>query len=94
QRTSWGPMQVMGAVARERGFRGPFEQLNGVWGLYCGCLLLERLRERFLSGFGWQGVAAAYNAGTPRRTGNGRWENQQYIDKLRRNGARFEEYDR
>lgn len=95
QRTSWGPMQVMGAVARQFGFRGPFEQLSGVWGLYYGCLLLERLRERFHAQYGWEGVAAAYNAGTPRkvRVGN-RWENQPYIDKLRRNGARFEEYAR
>lgn len=27
QRTSWGPCQLMGAVAREQGFRGPFGDL-------------------------------------------------------------------
>lgn len=63
QRASWGLMQVMGAVARERGFRGPYltalvqPQLN----LSMGCGLLASL-------FAWANqeptqAVAAYNGG-------------------------------
>jgi len=45
QRTSWGLMQIMGAVAREHGFRGPYlvELVDVVANLQIGC--------RHLAGF-------------------------------------------
>jgi hypothetical protein len=89
QKTSWGPMQVMGAVARELGFTGLFPELCGPLGVYYGCLHLKRLANRFLPVHGWEGVAAAFNAGTPRRTSDGRWENQRYVDALRAVGCDF-----
>lgn len=82
QQTSWGYMQVMGAVARELGYTAHFPGLSDpLEGLHYGCRHLARLRDRFLASHGWRGVAAAYNAGTPRLSGVG-FENQGYVDKV------------
>jgi soluble lytic murein transglycosylase-like protein len=89
QKSSWGPMQVMGAVARELGFNGYFTELCAPLGVYYGCKHLQRLADRFLAPHGWKGVAAAYNAGTPRRNSEGRWVNQGYLDKLVEAGCDF-----
>lgn len=89
QKTSWGPMQVMGAVAREMGFNGYFPELCSPLGLYYACKHLRRLADRFLASHGWDGVAAAYNAGSPRKGADGRWVNQGYVDKLRAAGCDF-----
>ena len=88
QAASWGPMQVMGAVARELGFRGWFPALC-TWpaGVDYGTLHLRKLRNRFLDKYGWEGVAAAYNAGSPNRLDNGQWANQSYVDKIRAAGG-------
>jgi hypothetical protein len=45
QQSSWGLLQVMGAVAREMGFTGPFltELCNPSVGVNFGCLYLARL---------------------------------------------------
>lgn len=88
QAASWGPMQVMGAVARELGFRGWFPALC-TWpvGVDYGTLHLRKLRNRFLDQYGWEGVAAAYNAGSPNRLDNGQWANQSYVDKVRAMGG-------
>lgn len=94
QACSWGPMQVMGAVAREYGFRGGFPDLCG-WGvgLEYGLMHLTRLRNRFLDKHGWTGVVAAYNAGSPRRIDGGlNWVNQDYVDRVRAMGG-FEGLD-
>lgn len=67
QQTSWGLMQVMGAVAREFGFKGHFPGLcSPLEGLHYGCKLLARLRDKHLDRHGWAGVVDAYNDGTPR----------------------------
>ena len=88
QRMSWGPMQVMGAVARELGFRRPFGALCDAYiGLQWGCQHLLSLKTRFLSGYGWEGVVAAYNAGSPRRGDDGKWVNQDYVDTVRKHGG-------
>ena len=88
QRTSWGYMQVMGAVARELGFDDRF--LSGLvdpaTNLHYGCKHLASLHRRFYGTHGWEGVVAAYNAGSPRRRGD-KWENQGYVDKVRRHGG-------
>jgi hypothetical protein len=89
QAASWGPMQVMGAVAREYGFASEFPELCSTLGMYYGCRHLDRLRDRFVADHGWVGVAAAYNAGSVRRLADGRFENQAYVDKLARAGVNF-----
>jgi hypothetical protein len=89
QAASWGPMQVMGAVAREYGFGSDFPELCSTLGVFYGCLHLNRLWKRFYADHGWMGVAAAYNAGSPRRLADGRFENQVYLDKLARAGCNF-----
>jgi len=82
QRTSWGPMQIMGAVAREYGFRGFLPQLCGPLGVHFGAEHLARLRHRFIDKHGWDGVIAAYNAGSPRKGKNGIYLNQGYVSKV------------
>lgn len=83
QKTSWGLMQVMGGVARARGWTGPLPALcSALTGLEIGCNHLAHLRDRFLDGYGWAGVVAAYNAGNPRsKTG------EAYAYKVAENGA-------
>lgn len=67
QQTSWGLMQVMGAVARELGFKGHFAGLcNPLEGLHFGCKHLANLRDRHFAEHGWAGVVDAYNDGTAR----------------------------
>lgn len=85
QAASWGLMQVMGGVARERGYRGAYLSAlcDAETGLEYGCLHLLWMRRRFLVRHGWNGVIAAYNAGSPRYAGD-QFENQAYVDKVRR----------
>ncbi len=84
QQASWGYMQVMGAVAREHGFKGHFPGLcDPLEGLNYGCKHLAHLRKRFFRRYGWLGVIAAYNAGSPRfEKGTRRFVNQGYVDKV------------
>lgn len=63
QGASWGLMQIMGAVARERGFRGPYlpELCRVELNLELGCRHLASLMKRADGG---EAVAlGAYNAG-------------------------------
>ena len=91
QKISWGPMQVMGAVARELGFKGTFlSELNDPEvGIEYGCMHLSNLKRRFtmsdcLSVF-CDRMVAAYNAGSPRLKKNGEYVNQDYVDKVLQN---------
>jgi soluble lytic murein transglycosylase-like protein len=81
QKISWGLMQVMGAVAREMGFKGLLPELcHPEVGLRYGCQkfsLCLRGNE-----FDLPTALAAYNAGSPRRKENGEWVNQTYVDKV------------
>lgn len=65
QQASWGLMQMMGAVARERGFAGKF--LNALHdpavNIEIGCRHLAGYVKRYLPGLGWPGVLRAYNGG-------------------------------
>lgn len=80
--TSWGLMQIMGQVAREKGFKGAFEELfepseNLKW-----CL-------KHLKGFmdtykNLDDAIASYNAGRPRKTESGEYKNQDYVDKIKK----------
>ena len=84
QRTSWGPLQVMGAVAREYGYKGPFAALCGELGIKYGVWHLIALKRRLLAkGFeDDDDLIAAYNAGWARRDDSGRYLNQGYVDKV------------
>ncbi len=61
QRTSLGLMQIMGAVARERGFKGPrlTDLLDPASGLEWGCKHLAALCRRF----DFEDAITAYNGG-------------------------------
>jgi hypothetical protein len=83
QQASWGPLQIMGAVAREYGFKGHFPQLCTAEGVRYACLHLSRLKKRFFQDFGWDGVISAYNQGSPAMTG-AKFNNQEYVDKVKR----------
>jgi hypothetical protein len=82
QQASWGPMQVMGAVARELGFTAHFPEMCGALGVKLGCRYLANLARRFYNRHGWPGVVAAYNAGSVRFAQGGLFENQVYVDKI------------
>ena len=83
QQISWGPMQIMGAVARERGFCQCFPELCSFDdGVHWGCAHLMWLAERYLEDDGWPGVISAYNQGSPRRNDDGTFCNQAYVDKV------------
>ena len=82
QRTSWGLMQIMGAVARERGFKERyFSQIcEASIGIDLGCRHLVWLRDK--KGYKNADLIAAYNAGSPRKLlGDGEYVNQHYVDK-------------
>lgn len=82
QMCSWGLMQVMGAVAREHGFKGYFPQLcDPIVGLRYGCLHVTKFRAKYGQ---WSDVIAAYNAGSPRRepTNPKSYVNQFYVNKV------------
>jgi soluble lytic murein transglycosylase-like protein len=80
QMTSWGLTQVMGAVARELGLKGPiFQMLEPKTNLtYCS-LLLKRLAKKYTQK---DDLIAAYNAGSAVKGLDGRYKNQQYVDKV------------
>lgn len=83
QQASWGLMQVMGAVAREMGFRGPFltQLVEPVLNLDFGCRKLAG-ELKWAHGNVPQALAA-YNGG---RRGNETppYRNQEYADKVLR----------
>lgn len=79
QMTSWGLMQVMGAVAREYGFTGWLSKLcDPTVGLNYGMLHLNRFYTRYGS---WTHAIASYNAGRPLMI-EGKYVNQIYVEKV------------
>ncbi|MFZ5426468.1 MAG: transglycosylase SLT domain-containing protein [Thermodesulfobacteriota bacterium] len=87
QKTSWGLGQLMGANARALGFKGKFFTRlcsDPAEGLRLAFLHLSNIARPYLPSTGWQGVMAAYNAGSPRRAADGSWANQEYVDKIAR----------
>lgn len=82
QQASWGLMQVMGGVAREYGFTGPYltELLDPAVGLDVGCRVLnERMSW---SGLDLAAALASYNGGKGGNQPGGRLRNQPYVDKV------------
>ena len=85
QQASWGLMQVMGAVARERGFIGkylPELVRRPELCVHLGCAHLAWLRDRYVDRHGWPGVVRAYNTGTPKVSAAG----TQYLRKVKAAG--------
>lgn len=80
QMTSFGLTQVMGAVARELGLKGPIFQLlePQVNITYCA-KLLKRLAKKYTQK---DDLIAAYNAGSAIKGMDGRYKNQTYVDKV------------
>jgi len=80
--TSWGLLQVMGQVARERGFTGKYipQLLDPSLGLYYGCKHLIWSQER---GDGsWSQALAAYNGGLGGNRVTGKLRRQPYVDEV------------
>jgi len=88
QQASWGLMQVMGAVAREHGFREIFftKLCNMDVGLAYGARHLAGL---FARGFDMQDAISAYNAGHPTHENYYKYTSPvlQWVDKLRKERA-------
>lgn len=83
--TSFGPMQVMGQVARERGFKGPYltQLCEPRIGIEYGCIHLAAFARKF-GPLGWAAVCAAYNGGAGAVRG-GDFTNPEYPAKVLRN---------
>lgn len=80
QRTSFGYMQVMGAVCRELGYSGPLKAIKSNLSLHYGCMLFARLLKKHDDDI--HKAIASYNAGSPRYARNGDFVNQGYVDKV------------
>ncbi len=80
---SWGPMQVMGTVAREHGFRGWFPELCS-WdvGLEYGCKHVRLKIDKY--GSDPSDIYAAYNAGSIIMTKGGQYKNMIHVDRFMR----------
>lgn len=81
QAMSWGPMQIMGSVAREMGFRGHLTKLTDAdTALYWSCKKFKTLADKYPE----PDCVAAWNGGSPRKTSSGILEPQleKYVDKV------------
>ena len=81
QKTSWGLLQVMGAVARELGCKKRFLTylLDPKIGIEYGCMHLKNLYNRHGS---WERAVSAYNFGHVSYAENGKFRNQRYVDRV------------
>ncbi len=77
--SSHGPMQVLESTARALGYEGPIANLRGRAGLELGARYLASQLRRYES---VSDAVAAYNAGSARRTRDGRYVNQAYVDSV------------
>jgi hypothetical protein len=82
--TSFGPMQIMGQVARERGFDGVYltQLCHPHLGIEWGAKHLKHFESRYFDSHGWDGVVSSYNQGSPRKREDGMYNNQGYVDKV------------
>jgi soluble lytic murein transglycosylase-like protein len=80
QKTSWGLVQVMGGVAREHGHKGSILELAvAEIGLRYGAKHLKKFMRKYPNK---EDVIASYNAGSPVKGLDGKYKNQQYVDKV------------
>lgn len=89
QRMSWGLMQVMGGTARDLGYEGHLLELatSQALGLEYGVRYLKSRYVKYAPQLtGWsETVVAAYNAGSPKKRGDGTWVNEDYVRKCEKN---------
>lgn len=79
QACSFGAMQVMGTVMRERGFKGNWGQAFDIdINLGCGCRHLNFFLSRHAGNE--LDAISAYNCGTPKKDALGKYSNQRYVD--------------
>lgn len=80
--TSFGLLQIMGQVARELGYKWPFSMLlQPETGLEWGCKKLAQCYKRYGKTDINAGIAA-YNCGTPKMKQDGKFQNQEYVDRV------------
>lgn len=80
QQCSWGPMQIMGSVARELGYQGPLTALTEPSvAIKFSIAKLKKLCDTYEDE---NALISAYNAGTPRKKPDGKFENQEYVEKV------------
>jgi soluble lytic murein transglycosylase-like protein len=82
QRTSFGYMQVMGAVCREFGYNGKLSDIKSNLSLHYGCMMLAKLLKKYSGNI--HDATAAYNAGSVRKVPSGEYGNQEYVDRVMR----------
>lgn len=81
QKTSWGLMQIMGAVARELGFDSDMVKLcDPAINIRFGVMHLAKLKKRY--GSNYNDLISSYNAGSPRKNSSGKYVNQYYVDRV------------
>lgn len=81
QMTSWGLMQIMGGVLREHGFKNNMPQaLDPETNLNYGCKHFIRMLKQNKNNI--VDAIASYNAGSARKTDDGKYVNQAYVDKV------------
>lgn len=90
--TSYGLMQLMGQVAIELGFKGELvlllhPEINIEWSLKH----LANFIKKYFNTYGWLGVIASYNAGSPSLLSTGKYVNQRYVDKVVAEWERYED---
>jgi hypothetical protein len=80
QKTSWGLMHVMGAVAREHGFTGHLPQLiEPRMSLLYGCMHLAKFYRKYADIYD---AISAYNQGSAKRTNGTLYANQRHVDRF------------
>lgn len=80
QKTSWGLCQLMGGLARELGHKGSLlELLVPEINLTLAAKHLKNLIKRYPQR---DDMIAAYNAGSPIKGLDGKYRNQQYVDRV------------
>lgn len=86
--TSFGLMQIMGQVAREQGYQGVFltELCDPAMGLEYSCRLLGKLLKKYAV---VDDAIASYNAGSPRKNGDGVYVNQEYVTSVKTKWAKY-----
>ena len=95
QRSSIGLVQVKGAWAREQGFDGWLTELTDPErNIDVACARVAELMSRYEKRLGVEGVISAYGAVTPRRTPDGEFVNQGFVNKVMAAMARIEKEGR
>lgn len=79
QKTSWGPLQLMGGTARWLGYSSWLPDLCDTRvGILWGCMYYKRVCDKQIY---LNDKIATFNAGSVRRKEDGTYVNQGYVDK-------------